>query len=133
MINQIVNSMYRMLGFKTTIIQVLDNITFANSKQKMILAIFYLHSKYYDSVNFDILFFNILDPLITIEVNEYFGNYMDISAQIFLDHEITPDVLREVLLQWICNEPIFKRQIMNEIPQAVVEDAHPPVADVSFV
>jgi len=132
MINQIVNSMYRMLGFKTTIIQVLDNITFANSKQKMILAIFYLHSKYYDSVNFDILFFNILDPLITIEVNEYFGNYMDISAQIFLDHEITPDVLREVLLQWICNEPIFKRQIMNEIPQAVVEDAHPPVADVSF-
>ncbi len=132
MINQIVNSMYRMLGFKTTIIKVLDNITFANSKQKMILAIFYLHSKYYDSVNFDILFFNILDPLITIEVNEYFGNYMDISAQIFLDHKITPDVLREVLLQWICNEPIFKRQIMNEIPQAVVEDAHPPVADVSF-
>lgn len=132
MINQIVNSMYRMLGFKTTIIQVLDNITFANSKQKMILAIFYLHSKYYDIVNFDILFFNILDPLITIEVNEYFGNYIDISAQVIIDYGITEDILRQVLLDWIYSEPIFKRQIMNEIPQAVVEDAHPPVADVSF-
>ena len=127
------SEMYRMLGFKTTIIQVLDNITDANNKQKMFMEIFRLHSKFYEDVDFDNLFMNILDSLITIEISEEFGSYLDISAQVIIDYGITEDILRQVLLDWIYSEPFFKRQIINEIPVAEANLPSPPLADVSFV
>ena len=127
------SEMYRMLGFKTTIIQVLDNITDANNKQKIFMEIFRLHSKFYEDVDFDNLFMNILDSLITIEISEEFGSYLDISAQVITDYGITEDILRQVLLDWIYSEPFFKRQIINEIPVAEANLPSPPLADVSFV
>jgi uncharacterized membrane protein (DUF373 family) len=127
------SEMYRMLGFKTTIIQVLDNITDANNKQKIFMEIFRLHSKFYEDVDFDNLFMNILDSLITIEISEEFGSYLDISAQVIIDYGITEDILRQVLLDWIYSEPFFKRQIINEIPVAEANLPSPPLADVSFV
>ena len=128
-----ISEMYRMFGFKSMIIQVLDNITNANNKQKMFMEIFRLHSKFYENVDFDDLFMNILDSLLTIENYEEFGTYLDISAQVVTDYGITEDILREVLIGWIYSEPFFRRQIINEIPSAQAELSSPPVADVSFV
>ena len=122
-----------MLGFKPTIIQVLDNIANANSKQQMFMEIFRLHSKFYEEADFDKLFMNILDPLLTIEISEEFGSYLDISAQVIIDYGITEDILRQVLINWIYNEPFFRRQIINEIPVAEANLPSPPLADVSFV
>ena len=127
------SKLYSMLGFKPTIIQVLDNITNANNKQKMFMEIFRLHSKFYEDADFDNLFMNILDSLITIEISEEFGSYLDISAQVIIDYGITEDILRQVLLDWIYSEPFFKRQIINEIPVAEANLPSPPLADVSFV
>lgn len=128
-----ISKLYSMLGFKPTIIQVLDNIANANSKQQMFMEIFRLHSKFYEETDFDNLFMNILDSLLTIENSEEFGSYLDISAQIIVDYGITEDILRQVLLDWIYNEPFFRRQIINEIPVAEANLPSPPVADVSFV
>jgi hypothetical protein len=127
------SEMYRMLGFKTTIIQVLDNITDANNKQKIFMEIFRLHTKFYENVDFDNLFFNILDRLLIIDNYEEYVSYLDISAQIIVDCEITEDMLRQILLDWIYGEPFFKRQIINEIPVAEANLPSPPLADVSFV
>jgi hypothetical protein len=68
------SEMYRMFGFKPVIIQVLDNITNANNKQKMIMEIFRLHTTFYENVDFDDLFMNTLDSLLTIENSEDFGS-----------------------------------------------------------
>ena len=128
-----ISKLYSMLGFKPTIIQVLDNIANANSKQQMTMAIFHLHSKFYENVDFDNLFFNVLDRLLIIDNYEEYVSYLDISAQIIVDSEITEDMLRQILLDWIYGEPFFKRQIINEIPEATVEELTTPVVDVSFV
>ena len=128
-----ISDVYRMFGFKSITVQVLDNITNANSKQQMFMEIFRLHSKFYEDADFDNLFMNILDSLLTIEISEEFGSYLDISAQIIVDYGITEDILRQVLLDWIYGEPFFKRQIINEIPEATVEELTTPVVDVSFV
>ena len=128
-----ISDVYRMFGFKSITVQVLDNITNANSKQQMFMEIFRLHSKFYEEADFDNLFMNILDSLLTIEISEEFGSYLDISAQIIVDYGITEDILRQVLLDWIYGEPFFKRQIINEIPEATVEELTTPVVDVSFV
>ena len=128
-----VSDVYRMLGFKSITVQVLDNITNANNKQKMFMEIFRLHSKFYEDADFDNLFMNILDPLLTIEISEEFGSYLDISAQVIIDYGITEDILRQVLLDWIYNEPFFRRQIINEIPVAEANLPSPPLTDVSFV
>ena len=128
-----ISDVYRMFGFKSITVQVLDNITNANSKQQMFMEIFRLHSKFYEEADFDNLFMNILDSLLTIEISEEFGSYLDISAQIIVHYGITEDILRQVLLDWIYGEPFFKRQIINEIPEATVEELTTPVVDVSFV
>ena len=122
-----------MFGFKSITVQVVDNITNANSKQQMFMEIFRLHSKFYEEVDFDNLFMNILDSLLTIEISEEFGSYLDISAQVIIDYGITEDILRQVLLDWIYSEPFFRRQIINEIPVAEVNLSSPPIADASFV
>lgn len=128
-----VSDVYRMLGFKPMTVQVLDNITNANNKQQMFMEIFRLHSKFYEDADFDNLFMNILDPLLTIEISEEFGSYLDISAQVIIDYGITEDILRQVLLDWIYDEPFFRRQIINEIPVAEANLPSPPLTDVSFV
>lgn len=122
-----------MFGFKSITIQVLDNITNSKNKQKMIMEVFRLHSTFYENVDFDYLFMNILDSLLTIENYEDFGSYLEISAQVVTDYGITEVMLREVLIDWIYSEPFFRRQIINEIPSAEVNLSSPPIADASFV
>jgi hypothetical protein len=111
----------------------LDNITNAKNKQKMIMEIFRLHTTFYENVDFDDLFMNRLDTLLTIDDYEEFGSYLEISAQVVRDYGITEDMLRQVLINWIYSEPFFRRQIINEIPTAKAELSAPPIADASFV
>ena len=128
-----ISHVYRMFGFKPMIIQVLDNITNTKNKQKMIMEMFRLHSTFYENVDFDYLFMNILDSLLTIENYEDFGSYLEISAQVVTDNGITEEMLRQVLIDWIYSEPFFRRQIINEIPTAEAKLSSPPIADASFV
>ncbi len=128
-----VSEVYRMFGFKPFIIQVLDNITNANSKQIMIMEILRLHTKFYENVDFDDLFMNRLDRLLTVDNYEEFGSYLEISAQVVTDYGITEDMLRQVLINWIYSEPFFKKQIINELPTAEAELSAPPIAYASFV
>jgi len=127
------SEVYRMFGFKPFIIQVLDNITNANSKQIMIMEILRLHTKFYENVDFDDLFMNRLDRLLTVDNYEEFGSYLEISAQVVTDYGITEDMLRQVLINWIYSEPFFKKQIINETPTAEAELSAPPIAYASFV
>jgi len=128
-----ISDVYRMFGFKSTIIQALDNIANAKNKQKMIMEIFRLHTTFYEDVDFDDLFMNILDSLLTIENSEDFGSYLEISALVVVDYGITEEMLRQVLIDWIYSEPFFKRQIINETPTAQAKLSSPPIADASFV
>jgi hypothetical protein len=128
-----ISDVYRMFGFKPMIIQVLDNITNTKNKQKMIMEMFRLHSTFYENVDFDYLFMNILDSLLTIENYEDFGSYLEVSAQVVTDNGITEEMLRQVLIDWIYSEPFFRRQITNEIPSAEAKLSSPPIADASFV
>lgn len=128
-----ISDVYRMFGFKSMTIQVLDNIANAKNKQKMIMEIFRLHTKFYEDADFDNLFMNILDSLLTIENSDDFGSYLEISAQVVTDYGITEVMLREILINWIYNEPFFRRQIINEIPSAEVNLSSPPTADASFI
>ena len=108
-------------GFTTLTGRIVDEITNANTKQKMFMAIFSLHAKYFDVVNFDYLFLDILDRIFSIEFYNSHCSYLDIASEIIADNEISEHKLRNVLLNWIYNEPFFKHQLLMETPEAVVE------------
>lgn len=127
-----ISGILRMLRGKSHIIQVIDKITNAENKTKMMMAIFDLHRKYFDQVDFDTLFLDILDPLILYTSLLYDISYVDISAQIITDEDITDYKLKNVLLNWIYNEPLFRAQIIKETPEAEIE-LPPPMVDVSVV
>ena len=109
------------LGIKSFIIRIIDDITYANTKQKMFMAIFSLHSKYFDIVDFDHLFLDTLDLLFMIEIYSNHCSYLEIASKIIMDDEIGDDEVRHILLDWIYNQPFFKDLIMIETPQATVE------------
>lgn len=127
-----ISGILRMFRGKSHIIQVIDKITNANNKTIMMMAIFELHRKYFEEVDFDTLFLDILDPLILYPPEEGYINYLDISAGIIADDEISLYKLKNVLLNWIYNEPLFRSQIIAEIPEAEIE-LHPPIVDVNVV
>lgn len=111
----------RILGIKSLIIRVIDNITYADTKTQMFMAIFSLHTKYFEVVDFDDLFFDTLDTLFNIEIYSNYCSYLNIATEISINNEITEDELRNVLLNWIYNEPFLKHLIILETPQAEVE------------
>ena len=121
-----------MLRGKSHIIQVIDKITNAENKTKMMMAIFELHRKYFEQVDFDTLFLDILDPLILYTSPLYYSSYLDISAQIISDDDIGHYKLKNVLLNWIYNEPLFRSQIIAETPEAEIE-LPPPMVDANVV
>ena len=108
-------------GITNLVIRTVDEITNANTKHKMFMAIFSLHSKYFDVVDFDYLFIDILDRIFIIEFYDTQCSYLDISSEIIADDDISENKLRNVLLNWIYSEPIFREQLLIETPQAVVE------------
>lgn len=125
--------MFRIFGFKSITVEVFESIANASDKKVMMMAIFRLHSKFYENVDFDYLFFNVLDRMPTIDILEDQASYLDISSQVIIDDGVSNDKLKEVLLDWIYNEPYFKNQITNEIPLARAEFSSPPIANVSFL
>jgi len=126
------NGFARIFQGKSFVIQVIDTITNAKNKVKMMMAIFDLHRKYFEEVDFDTLFLDLLDPLILYPSLLYDISYVDISAQIITDEDITDYKLQNVLLNWIYNEPLFRSQIIKETPEAEIE-LPPPMVDVSVV
>ena len=127
----IINKILNLLGYKPVIIQVLDNISSATKKKVIIMAIFFLHNNFFEDVNFDNLFYNILDKLLTTEYYGGIGSYIDIASEIVVDNGISVEKLKEVLLNWIYNEPFLKRKILIETPKAEVELLY-PIANVTF-
>jgi hypothetical protein len=120
-INDAWQKLLNIFGFTNLVIRTVDNITNANTKQQMFMAIFSLHSKYFDIVDFDYLFFDILDRIFIIEFYHTHCSYLDISGEIIANDEISKNKLRNVLLNWIYNEAFFRNQLLMETPQAVVE------------
>ena len=115
------NKILNVFGITNLVIRTVDDITNANTKQKMFMAIFSLHAKYFDIVDFDYLFLDILDRIFIIEFYDTQCSYLNISSEIIANDEISENRLRNALLNWIYNEPIFRQQILIESPQAVVE------------
>ena len=74
---------------------------------------------------------NILDKLLTTEYYGGIGSYIDIASEIVVDNGISVEKLKEVLLNWIYNEPFLKRKILIETPKAEVELLY-PIANVTF-
>jgi hypothetical protein len=111
----------RVFGIKPFIIRIIDDITYTNEKYKMFMAIFSLHSKYYDVVDFDHLFFDTLDRVFMIEIYSNQCSYLDIAYKMIADDEIDEYELRKELLFWIYNEPFLRDLILRETPQATVE------------
>ena len=124
-----ISGIFRMIRGKPVIIQVIDKITNAVNKTKMMMAIFELHRKYFEDVDFDTLFLDILDSLILYPSLLYNTSYLDISAEIISDDCITHYKLEKILLNWIYNEPFFREQIIMETPEAEIE-LPPPMVDV---
>lgn len=127
-----ISGIFRMFRGKSHIIQVIDKITNANNKTIMMMAIFELHRKYFEEVDFDTLFLDILDPLIPYPPEEGYINYLDIASGIIADDEISLYKLKNVLLNWIYKEPLFRSQIIAETPEAEIE-LPPPIVHVSVV
>jgi hypothetical protein len=118
-----------MIRGKPVVIQVIDKITNAENKTKMMMATFELHRKYFEDVDFDTLFLDILDSLIPYPSLLYNTSYLEISAEIINDEDITDYKLQKILLNWIYNEPFFKTQIIMETPEAEIE-LPPPIVDI---
>jgi len=127
-----ISGIFRMIRGKPVIIQVIDKITNAENKTKMMMAMFELHRKYFEDVDFDTLFLDILDPLILYPSLLYTTSYVDISAEIINDEDITDYKLQKILLNWIYNEPFFRCEIIEETPQAEIE-LPPPMVDANVV
>ena len=120
-INNAWKNILNIFGITNLVIRTVDDITNANTKEKMFMAIFSLHTKYDDVVDFDYLFLDILDNIFVYEYYNSHCSYVDISCEIIADDRIPEDKLRSVLLNWIYNEPFFRHQLLIETPQAVVE------------
>jgi hypothetical protein len=117
---------------KPVIIQVIDKITNAENKTKMMMAMFELHRKYFEDVDFDTLFLDILDSLILYPSLLYTTSYVDISAEIISDDDITDYKLQKILLNWIYNESFFRSEIVEETPEAEIE-LPPPIVHANVV
>lgn len=117
---------------KPVVIQVIDKITNAENKTKMMMAIFELHRKYFEDVEFDTLFLDILDSLILYPSLLYNTSYLEISAEIISDDCITHYKLEKILLNWIYNQSFFRSEIIAETPEAEIE-LLPPMVDVIAV
>jgi len=127
-----IGGIFRMIRGKPVVIQVIDKITKAVNKTKMMMAIFELHRKYFEDVDFDTLFLDILDSLILYPSLLYNTSYLEISAEIISDDCITHYKLQNVLLKWIYNEPFFRSEIIAETPEAEIE-LLPPMVDAIAV
>jgi hypothetical protein len=127
-----IGGIFRMIRGKPVVIQVIDKITKAVNKTKMMMAIFELHRKYFEDVDFDTLFLDILDPMILYPSLLYNTSYLEISAEIISDDCITDYKLEKILLNWIYNEPFFRSEIIEETPQAEIE-LPPPMVDANVV
>jgi hypothetical protein len=123
-----IGGIFRMIRGKPVVIQVIDKITKAENKTKMMMAIFELHRKYFEDVDFDTLFLDILDSLILYPSLLYNTSYLDISAEIISDDDIGDYKLQKILLNWIYNEPFFRSEIIAETPEAEIE-LLPPIVD----
>ncbi len=124
-----INSIFRT---RPLIIKVIDNITYANTKNEMFTELFALHTKYFEMVDFDHLFLDTLDREFVIEIDDSHCSYLDIAYEIIADDEIHEDELRTVLLKWIYNEPLFRDRIILETPQAEVE-IQPVLTDATMI
>jgi hypothetical protein len=122
-----ISGIFRMIRSKPVVIQVIDKITNAVNKTKMMMAMFELHRKYFEEVDFDTLFLDILDSLILYPSLLYNTSYLDISAEIISDDYITDYKLQKILLNWIYNESFFRSEIIEETPQAEIELLSPMV------
>ena len=127
-----ISGIFRMIRGKPVVIQVIDKITNAENKTKMMMAMFELHRKYFEDVDFDTLFLDILDPLILYPSLLYTTSYVDISAEIISDDDIRHYKLQKILLNWIYNESFFRSEIIEETPQAEIE-LPPPMVDAMVV
>lgn len=127
-----ISGIFRMIRGKPVIIQVIDKITNAENKTKMMMAMFELHRKYFEDVDFDTLFLDILDSLILYPSLLYNTSYLEISAEIISDDYITHYKLQKILLNWIYNESFFRSEIIAETPQAEIE-LPPPMVDANVV
>uniref|UniRef100_A0A6C0BWT1 Uncharacterized protein n=1 Tax=viral metagenome TaxID=1070528 RepID=A0A6C0BWT1_9ZZZZ len=127
-----ISGIFCMNRSKPVIIQVIDKITNAENKTKMMMAIFELHRKYFEDVEFDTLFLDILDSLILYPSLLYNTSYLDISAEIINNQDITDYKLQNVLLKWIYNQSFFRSEIIAETPEAEIE-LLPPMVDAIAV
>ena len=127
-----IGGIFRMIRGKPVIIQVIDKITNAENKTKMMMAIFELHRKYFEEVDFDTLFLDILDSLILYPSLLYNTSYLEISAEIISDDDITDYKLQKILLNWIYNESFFRSEIVEETPEAEIE-LPPPIVHANVV
>jgi hypothetical protein len=124
------NGFARIFQGKSFVIQVIDTITNAKNKVKMMMAIFDLHGKYFEEIDFDSLFLDILEPLIIYQPDEEYISYLHIATEIITDDMIPAEKIKNILLSWIYNEPFCKAKIMRVIPGADIELLGIPIVDV---
>jgi hypothetical protein len=100
-----INSIFRI---RPLIIKVIDNITYANTKDDMFTELFALHMKYFEMVDFDHLFFDILDTVFNIEIDDSHCSYLDIAYEIIRDDEINKRSL--LVIKVPTTQPAFQKK-----------------------